>query len=158
MWETTNAVMAAPPKKKVRFAYHSKEEVKEKRNDLLNKNTIANEEKAVRAFVAFLEETGVEDTDFFNYTDEELDSQLSSFWFSARKEKDGEMYKISSLENMRYSLNRAIKRKGRKLDITKRECTAFTGSIGAFEDAKKELKQAGKGYTKNTKALTRQRK
>lgn len=150
--------MASPAKKKVRFQHHTKEQVKKKQKDLENKNTTANETKAVRAFCAFLEETGAESTDFFKYSDEQLDEQLASFYFSARKEKDGDMYKISSLENMRYSLNRALKKSGRCIDITKRECTAFTKSISAFEDAKKELKEAGKGWTKNTKFITRQRK
>lgn len=150
--------MVEPAKKKQRFIHHSDEEMQEKQEKLQNSNTIANEKKAVRAFKAYLEEIGEENTDFFTYTEEELDRHLSKFYFSARKENDGDMYKISSLESLRYGLNRALKKYGHKFDITKRECSAFTKSIKAFEDAKLELKQCGKGVTKNTKYIKLTRK
>ncbi|CAB4044441.1 threonine dehydratase biosynthetic, chloroplastic, partial [Paramuricea clavata] len=84
--------------------------------------------------------------------EEKLDKHLAKFWFAA-KTKDGHKYKVGSLQTIRYSLNRALKSFGHKFDITKRECTAFTSSIKAYEDASKELKQEGKGFTKNHEAI-----
>lgn len=148
------AKMASAPK---HFKHQTKEQLEEKQEQLQNQSTIANEKKAVKAFKAYLDEAGVENTDFFTYSQDELNEHLAQFYFAARTE-EGEMYKMSSLEGLCYGLNRALKRYGHNFDITKRECTSFTTSIKAFEDAKLELKQCGKGFTKNTKHITLARK
>ncbi|CAB4026991.1 threonine dehydratase biosynthetic, chloroplastic [Paramuricea clavata] len=79
---------------------------------------------------------------------------LPSFGSLPEQRMHGQKYKIGSLETTRYSLNRVLKRYGHKFDITKRECTAFTASIKAYDDATTEMKQEGKGFTKNHAAVS----
>ena len=59
--------MVRPPKC---FAHFTDKDLKEKS---ININTIKNEEKAERALKQFLQETGAENTDFYQYTKSELD-------------------------------------------------------------------------------------
>jgi hypothetical protein len=135
-----------------RFEAISNEQLKQRQHNLENKNTTDNEKKAERLFKQYLAEIG-EDLNFCEFNEEKLDKHLAKFWFPART-KNGQKYKIGSLETIRYSLNRVLKRYGHKFDITKRECTAFTASIKAYEDAMTELKQEGKGFTKSRAAVS----
>ena len=124
----------------------------EKQKDLQNKNSLKNEKKAERAFKLYLSEAGEEDTDFHSYSEEKLDYHLSKFWFAAHTQ-NGDYYHVSSLDNLRHSLNRSLKRFGHNYDITKSECISFTKSIKAFKDATAELKKQGKSYVENTKGI-----
>ena len=90
-------------------------------------------------------------TPFFNYTESELDGHLKTFWFNART-KDGDFYSASSLDTMRYGLNRALKKFGHAFDITKRECTGVSESIISFESAQQKAKMS-KGRVKNYKEI-----
>ena len=142
---------SGPPAK--RFAHFSEKELEEKALSVQKKNTLRNEEKAVRAFKEYLSEVEAP-TDFFVFNEPELDSYLSKFWFCLRKKKktnhdNSDHYRVSSMYTMRHSLNRALKRYGHEFDITKKSCTSFTKSIKAFEDAIAELKKMGKGYVIN---------
>jgi hypothetical protein len=107
--------------------------------------------KAEGIFKEYFIEIGEEDN-FYEFNEEKLDKHLAKFWFAART-KDGHKYKVGSLQTIRYCPNRALKSLGYKFDITKRECTAFTSSIEPYEDATNELKQEGKGFTKNHEAI-----
>ena len=60
-------------------------EIEEKQKELQNPNTTNNEKKAVRAFKNYLAEQGLEDIDFFYYTESELDKHLRTFWFNTKK-------------------------------------------------------------------------
>ena len=110
------------------------DEVREEQRQLQNQNTLSIEKKAVKAFKDYLEHIGVENTDFFTYTEAKLDGHLSTFWFNARK-KNGDHYNASSMETMRYGLNRALKRYGHNNDITKKSSISFTQLIGSYNDA-----------------------
>ncbi|CAB3989796.1 Hypothetical predicted protein [Paramuricea clavata] len=123
-------------------------------HNLENKNTADNEKKESRTFIQTIScrEIG-EDLNFCEFSEEKLEKHLAKFWFAART-KNGQIYNIGSLETIRYSLNRVLKRYGHKFDITKRECTAFTASIKAYEDTTTELKQEGKGFTKSHAAVS----
>ena len=59
-----------------RFEHLTLQETEEKQNKMQNDNTISNENKAVKAFKEYLSEISVEDTDFFTYTEQELDQYL----------------------------------------------------------------------------------
>ena len=147
--------MDAPAPK--RFAHFSDEELKNKAEAVQKKNTLRNEDKAVRALKAYLNEIGAESDDFFTFTESELDSHLTKFWFSLRKQKKANgdtFYRVSSIYTLRHSLNRALKRYGHNYDITRKECISFTKSIKSFEDAIAELKKNGLGYVSNTKEIT----
>ena len=78
---------------------------------------------------------------------------LQTFWFNARTKK-GSHYTSSSLETIRFGLNRCLKKFGHNYDITKKECISFTKSIQAYEDAQKELKEIGKGVIESAKEIT----
>ena len=57
-----------------------------------NQNTLSNEKKAVNGFKLYLGETGVEDTDFFTYTESELDKYPKLFWFNAKKQNGEKLW------------------------------------------------------------------
>ena len=60
------------------------EEIEAKQLKLENRNTIKNEEKATRAFKHYLEEQGLDNCDFYTFTEAELDRHLNTFWFNAK--------------------------------------------------------------------------
>lgn len=136
-----------------RFGDASDKCIKKIRQDVQNQNSISAEKRAERAFIAFLseqEDLPEEQTDFYAFDTETLDKWLGKFWFAARTKKM-EKYTISSLDNMRYSLNRCLKKAGKMFDITKSE--AFIPSQQAFNDATKDLKMCGKGVVKSHKEI-----
>ena len=112
---------------KRQFVNLSSPDIAKKRKSLENKQTKSKEITAVDQFKAYLEWCGEDDTNFFEFPPEKL-RFLCTFWFNVRTSK-GELYKVKSLEGIRYSLNRALKDNGSNFDIT----------------AKKELKREGKG-------------
>ncbi len=145
-----------------RFAAHTDDEIKKKQCLLTPKNTRKCNDKAERAFQAYLTEVG-EPKRILELEVDELDKHLKGFWFSLRKipkEEDGENaglhYKASSLDNMRYSLKRFFQENGKKFDITKD--TEFSDSRGAFKSAMTELKEMGLGSTAHHKEITQEGK
>ena len=149
-----------------RFLVINDDEFEEKTKRSKNNNTEKCEQRAHKAFVNFLMANGVDEnsTDYWNYTEPELDKYLARFWFGARKdicEGDEEnynsedpdmkdrMYKASSLRNFRYSINRILRSKGHLYDITSKHTTSFIKSQQAFVDAIKELKEEGLGNIKS---------
>lgn len=88
-----------------------------------------------------------EDQDFYAFDIETLNKWLTKFWFAARKQKENDKYTISTLDNIRYALNRCLKKAGKTFDITKSE--AFIPSQLAFNDANRDLKREGKGVVKS---------
>ena len=125
-----------------------------------NDNTEKSERRAHSAFTKFLVAMGVpeEQTDYWNFTEPELDNYLAKFWFGARKdicdddsqdtEEDPELkqwlYKANTLRNFRYGLNRILRSKGHLYDITDKKTSSFIKSQQAFGDAIKEFKAEGK--------------
>ena len=125
-----------------RFLVINDTEFEQKTKKLKNDNTKKCEDRAHRAFTTFLIANGVEEnnTDYWYYSEPELDKFLAKFWFGARKdfnEVEGQfdseedpdlksrMYKASSLRNFRYSLNRILKKRGHLYDITAKSTTSF---------------------------------
>ena len=84
--------MERPAKKlkkdRTKFVVYTDEEIAAKHAAGKNKNTTKTEERADRAFRRFLTECGEEHTEYWNYTEPELDNFLSKFWFGARKDPD----------------------------------------------------------------------
>ena len=149
--------MASVQSNENRFGNLNLQQIKQRESELENKNTVSNEEKAVACFKSYLSQIGVADNDFFKYSETELNDHLSTFFFNART-KSGDYYTVGSLTTMRYGLNRALRKSGKKYDITKREYKQFLGCIDAFEAALKDLKQRGKGHVRNTPEITKKRK
>ena len=84
-----------------------------------NSNTAAKEKKAEKNFKLFLEFNN-QDTDFFNYTETQLDEWLGKFYLGTRTEK-GEYYSSGSLHTLRYGLNRSLQQFGHQFDITNKK-------------------------------------
>ena len=112
--------------------------------EVQNRNTLLSEKKAVNIFREYLHSLGLEDTDFFTFTEDELDFYLTSFWWNAHTKK-GEEYTASSMDTIRYSLNRALNNYGHNYDITHKNSISFKKSIKAFHDAQKDQKKRGLG-------------
>ena len=140
-----------------RFGNLTVQEVENLQVTLQNKNTIANEKKSERIFKEYLQNLGLEDVDFFKFTEDELDHYLRTFWFNVRQ-KNGKRYSCSSLETLRYGLNRALKRYGHNFDITSKASLSFIKSIKAFEDAQALGKSLGVGVVKSHKLIPHARK
>ena len=120
--------------KETHFGTLLPQDINKKEESIQNKNTITNENKSERIFKDYLTSLGLENMDFYTFTEEELDHYLRSFWFNIRTQK-GEHYTSSLLEIICYGLNRALKRYGHNFDSTKRESIYFTRSITAHENA-----------------------
>lgn len=146
-----------PPKKKKRkvvpeenrFNLMTKNQIKQKRKDLQNHNTIKADKKADKRFTTWLKLKGIH-TDYWDLSHQELDELLSSFYFEART-IEGEYYKTASLGNLRYGLNRNLREKDYQYDIV--HGPEFAKSSSAFSDACKELKAVGKGERTSYKEI-----
>ena len=132
------------------------DDIKDKSEEFRNPNSAANEKKAVKNFQLFLKFNN-QDTDFFNFTEGDLDEWLAKFYSGTRTEK-GDFYSSGSLHTLRYGLNRALEQFGHTFDITDKKSLVFQSSIKAFELALKEIKNAGKGHCKPTPEITPARK
>ena len=137
---------SGPPVK--HFKQINASDIQQKGELYKNCNTAANEKKAVKNFKLFLEFNN-QDTDFFNYTEPQLDEWLAKFYLGTRTEK-GEYYSSGSLHTLRNGLNLALQAFGHKYDITDKKYTSFVNSNKAFEVALKEIKNVGKGHRKST--------
>ena len=133
---------------KAKFGNLSENEVVNKQKLLQNKSTKSKETTAYYQFKAYLEHLGETDTEFMQFEASKLNKFLTTYWFNVRTES-GEMYQMKTLEGIRYSLSRVLKKRGSDFDITNRSNEAFITSTLAFEDAKKELKREGKGNVKH---------
>ena len=109
--------------------------------------------KAVKCLKLFLQANNVEDTDFFTYSDEDLDQWLAKFYWGTCTEK-GEKYSSSTMHTIRYGLNRALQKAGKSFEITKKEYKTFLHSINSFENVLKDLKKSGKGTVRNTPEIS----
>ena len=134
--------------------------VKKKKTD--NQNTLKSEERANCAFQRFLAQCDVEDTNYWFYTEPELDNYLSKFYLGARKfatdtdptfdedpDQKSRKYSANSLKDFRYALNRILKQKGHLYDIISENGTSFKKSNDAYKIAMKELKEEGKAEVKS---------
>ena len=156
--------MEAPQAKK-RNKILTDAEIEEKKQKLTNSNTTKQEERADRAFRKLLEECGVESTEYWLYTEPELDYYLGKFYFGARKDIDSDdeqmqglsalekdvkrKYSANSMQSFRYALNRNLHKKGHSFDITSKTCMSFTKSNELFSKALKELKEDGLAEVKS---------
>ena len=71
-----------------RFGTLNVEQCITKGKEVQNRNTLNNEKKAIAIFKEYLASLGLENTDFFTFTEDELDHYLMTFWWNAHK-KDG---------------------------------------------------------------------
>ena len=89
-----------------RFASATKEEIKEKKSNINSKNTLKSNKSAAKILQDYLIEKKM-DAEFEKLDKNQLNDILVHFYVNVRK-GNGEKYKLSSLENLRYSLNRYL--------------------------------------------------
>ena len=135
-----------------RFATLTEHEIEEKRKLLTPKATTKSEVTAENSLRAYLLEKG-RATDFENYSKEELDRVLRGFYLEART-KDGQLYKKSSIESFRYSLNRFLKRTPTTQNFDLLNDSDFSKSNESFKIAVREIKAAGKAEITHYPALS----
>lgn len=140
------------PKRKVdvRFDELSDEELERTREDVQKKNTLKSDKNAHKLFIEYLEQRWAEQVNhnynYWTYEPSLLDKIFCKLWFEVRQQ-NGERYTINSIRNLRYAINRNLKKRGAEFDITKTEC--FTKSQESFEDACRLLKKLGFGHVKH---------
>ena len=125
-----------------RFASFSAEEIEEKRQALTPKNTVKADRVAATVLRDYLKEKGM-NTAFESLSKNELDSVLSSFWVEART-KTGELYKKTSLDSIRYGLNRFLKQNSQTGTFDLLTDAAFDKSNESYKTALRVIKAAGK--------------
>lgn len=129
-----------------RFGNASIAEITEKRLNIHAKSTLKANQKAVRALREYCKSKNMSTT-VEKYSKSELNNLLCTFYIDARK-TNGEKYKASNLENIRFSLNRFFQNeKNYTMDIVKDP--EFRDANVSFRAAMTELKREGKGNTEH---------
>lgn len=114
--------------------------------------TIRSNKTAANNFREYLRENGI-DEQFEKFNKETLNKTLGQFYVDARQ-ADGTHYKVNSLENFRYGINRYLKSAPyfRKFDIIKDE--EFSDANHYFKLAITELRRLGKGDVDHHPVIT----
>jgi hypothetical protein len=134
-----------------RFATTSEEEITAKKLKMCAEKTLKQNEAAATVLKEYLRQRKM-DVNFEKYDDVKLDEVLSDFYMDIRK-TDGSQYKTTSLNCIRYSINRYLKAPlhNKKLDIIKD--AAFTNSNENFKAKTAELKRMGLGGVQHYPAI-----
>lgn len=114
--------------------------------------TIRSNKTAANNFREYLREKGFNEK-FENFDVPTLNKSLGNFYIDARQ-ADGTHYKVNSLENFRYGLNRYLRSAPyfRKIDIIKDN--EFSDANQFFKAAIMELKRLGKGDVEHHPVIT----
>ncbi|XP_033759203.1 uncharacterized protein LOC117341461 [Pecten maximus] len=123
-----------------RFASVDGDELKGIIDNIDSANTKRTTMTSVKLFREYLSAKNYA-TDFENFTQDDLDSKLSSFYVEMRN-KNGDMYKKSTLISYRHGLQRHLEKcRSDNIDITNHNI--FRKSSQAFKGMSKELKRQG---------------
>ncbi|KAK7107238.1 hypothetical protein V1264_015189 [Littorina saxatilis] len=114
-----------------RFADLSREEIENKRRLLTPTTTQKATTSAATVFRDYLAEKG-KPVSFEQYEKKELDAALSSFYIEART-KTGEIYKKTSLDAVRYGINRHLKSSPQNKDFDILTDPSFASSNEMFK-------------------------
>ena len=127
-----------------------------------NQNTVKSEERVNRAFQRFLAQCDVKSTDYWYFTEPELDKHLAKFYLGACKfstdedatfdedpDQKSRKYSANSLKIFWHTLNQILKQKGHLYDIISENGTSFKKSNDAYKVAMRELKDEGKAEVKS---------
>lgn len=138
---------------KSRFVEMEDEEVESERKSLEKKNTVKADKKSHKILSTYLQARDFEATDmeYWKWDDEKINKVLSKFWFEVRAQ-DGDYYRVSSMKNLFYGLNRCFSNNRFTRDIVKHP--AFMPTQKAFIDACKRLKNLGLGYVESYKEIS----
>ena len=125
---------------KRQFARLTEEDIESMKENVNAKATKKATAVAVKAFKEYLTSTGA-DPDFEIWTPSQLDSALGGFFVNLRN-KDGEMYKKTTLMSYRHSLQRYINTVRDDIDII--HGNEFKNSKVLFQAQTKKMKAEGK--------------
>ena len=130
-----------------RFGNASLEDISSKQQNIHAKTTLKANKKAANALKEYCKAKGM-NGDIENYDKESLNKLLTHYYIDARK-STGEKYRVSSLENIRFSLNLffQMKNMNENFDIIKDK--EFRDANLSFRAAITELKREGKGDVKH---------
>ncbi|XP_063443130.1 uncharacterized protein LOC134723448 [Mytilus trossulus] len=128
-----------------RFGQTTDEEMMDKRLKINAANTLRSNKKAGNTLREYLRETAM-DIRFEEYDEVRLNEILGQFYMNARK-PDGNHYKISSLENIRYGINRYLRSPPYNKTFSIIKDAAFNNANVNFKAATSELKRMGLGTT-----------
>ena len=86
-------------------------------------STLKCDKKWTKVFRDYLEEKDCENTEFWTYPEDELDTILSKFWFEVRsnqKDQNGEFkhYSLTSLQGLRNALTHELVKHNRNIHLT----------------------------------------
>ena len=137
---------------KRRFGALSEDEILSKRQAAVPKNTQKCNTGAATLFREYLREKEM-DTDFEQYDETTLVKTLGPFYLNART-KGGELYKATTFENFRYSLNRYLKSPPVMKTYNIISSHSFTEANECFKAALCEIKKAGKGAVEHYPMIT----
>jgi len=163
--QTTTANMASS---NGRFVLMEQEEVEDIIGGIESKNTKSATKRSVKAFRDYLEhqetierdwyqnlgkdlETGRQvhpGTKFEEYSDADLDIALEKFYMEVRKEKEQELYKMTSFYALRYGINRHLNSYRIEKNLPAKSILSpehYPRSNNSFKAMTKKIKKEGKG-------------
>ncbi|XP_033724872.1 uncharacterized protein LOC117314856 [Pecten maximus] len=126
-----------------RFGSSTVAEIAAKKSHFVSINTVRATVSGAKMFSKYLNEKGHPDK-FEEFTVEELNDQLSHFYHDVRS-KGGKLYKTTTLDNLRHAINRYLKLPPHSRDLDIIKDSVFAVANQSFNDARKELRAAGKG-------------
>lgn len=132
-----------------RFASLEEDEIEAIMDNVESKNTKRQNNTAVKLLRTYLTEKNMPN-EFETFSVERLDETLSKFWLEMRN-KDGQMYKKTTMQAYRQGIQRHISR-DRDIDITNEE--VFKKSAKSFKCMTKELKRLGLAAIEHYPAIT----
>ena len=113
-----------------------------------NKNTVRSEKKVDKILNNYMQQINKEGN-YWEYSVEDLDKLLGTFWFAVSPQKEGsDHYTVSTMHHIRYAIKRILQNKGRQFDIT--TDPKFAHSQHMFKESCKELKRKGFGHVRRT--------
>lgn len=125
-----------------RFASQTEDEIMKKREKSIPFNTLKSNTASANVFRSYLTESG-QNTNFELMEEAELADKLKCFYCDARSQK-GELYKLTTFENIRHGLNRHLKAPpyNKKFDIITSD--VFSEANACYRAMVSEIKAAGK--------------
>ena len=134
------------------FATHSYEDIIAKRATVIPDNTKRSNNASAKIFKDYLREKN-QNSEFEELEPVALAEMLSHFYLDIRN-KNGEQYKVSTLENIRHGLNRYLKAPPYCKDFDIIKDPRFSDANESYKTSMLELKAAGKGEIEHKKVIS----
>ena len=132
-----------------RFATASSDDINGLKKSMHAKNTQKSTAKTAKILADYVKEKNLV-VDFAKQSNAELDDFLANFYAEVRT-KDGALYKVSSMENLRHGINRYLNSPpiNRKIDIIKVDEFKQGEASKVYRSMIKRMKEEGLGATEH---------